>query len=155
MFIPRRNTTRPSQKFAGGLRRTYPLPTSSSCIEAVTYELYGRSAVNKPIAAEAGEVGEGAATGATAAEVVAPPPPPHLNLKARLKAASDAEYRREVRIAGAPAAAEAAVARIAAGPSRLTELRRKYTAECAFGEGRCKYWEIHARGIEWGCAEDT
>ena len=98
------------------------------------------------------------ATEAAAAEVVAPPPPiPHLNLKARLSrgAVSDAEYRREVRIAGAPAAAEAAVARLSAGPSRLMELRRKYKAECAFGKDRCRYWELHARGIEWECTEEN
>jgi len=96
------------------------------------------------------------ATGAAVAVAAAPPPPPipHLNLKARVKAAELEEYRREVRIAGAPAAAEAAVARNAGGHSRAFEARRKCKAECAFGEARCIYWEIHARGIEWGCAEE-
>ena len=158
MFIPRRSTTASSRKFAGGSRRTYPLPSGSSCIEEVTYEPSGRYAVNQPVADKAQGAGEGAATGAAAAEVVAPPPPtPHLNLNNKppsRAAVSDADYRREVRIAGAPAAAEAAVARYSAGSSKLAELRRKYKAECAFGKDKCQYWEIHARGIEWPCRED-
>ena len=157
MFIPRRSTTASSRKFAGGSRRTYPLPSGSSCIEEVTYEPFGRYAVNQPVADKAPQgAGEGAATGAAAAEVVAPPPPtPHLNPRLKTKAVSDAEYRREVRIAGAPAVAEAAVARYSAGSSTLAELRRKYKAECAFGKDRCRYWELHDRGIEWPCTEEN
>ena len=98
---------------------------------------------------------EGAATEEPAAAVVAPPPPPHLNLKSRakeLKRAEEEEHRREVRIAGAAPVAEAAVARHVAGDSRVTRLRKRYRAECAYGEAGCRYWEIHNRGIEWQCA---
>ena len=142
-----------------GLRRTSPLPSSSSCIEEVTYGLYGRCAVKtqRELEAPIGEDrGAGVATGAAVAVAAAPPPPPTplLNLKARSKAKELAEHRREVRIAGAPAAAEAAVARNAGGHSKLFVARRKCKAGCLYGEAKCIYWEIHARGIEWGCAEE-
>ena len=136
-----------------------PHLTRSSCTEEVTYERFGGSAVNnnnnKPEEERGGEEGEGAATEEPAAEVVAPPPPPHLNLQSRakqLKRAEEEEHRREVRIAGAALVAEAAVARHVAGDSRVTRLRKRYRAECAYGEAGCRYWEIHNRGIEWQCA---
>ena len=151
MFISRRSTTLQSQRYARGLRRTSRLLSDSLCIEEVTYEPFGRYAVEKPtrreeIAPEAGERGETADSAATV--VAAPPPIHHLNLLRM----SDAEYRREVRIAGAPAAAEVAVVRNHGEHSKLWALRHKYMAECRFGPTGCKYWEIHARGIQWDCA---
>ena len=145
-----------------GLRRTSPLPSSSSCIEEVTYALCGGSEVSskiKPVE-RGGEEGEEAATEPppTAAEaaVVAAPPPPHLNLRSKAskqaKRADEEDWRREVRIAGAPLAAEVAVLGVVAADSRVTRLRRRYKAECAYGEAGCRYWEIHDRGIEWQCA---
>jgi len=160
MFIPRRSTTKTWRASAKGSLRTSPHRSSSLCIKEVTYAPYGGSEVktNKPDQ-RGGEEGEGAATEPlpTAAEaaVVAAPPPPHLNLKSKAKQAKRAEeeeYRREVRIAGAPAVAEAAVLGVVAADSRVTRLRRRYKAECSYGEEGCRYWEIHDRGIEWQCA---
>ena len=153
MFISRRSTTLQSQKYARGLRRTSLLLSGSSCIEEVTYGPFGRYAVEKPTRREeeaiAPEVGERGETADSAATVVAAPPPiHHLNLLRM----SDAEYRREVRIAGAPAAAEVAVVRNHGGHSKPWALRHKYMAECRFGPAGCRYWEIHARGIQWDCA---
>ena len=163
MFIPRRSTTKTWRASAKGSPRTSPHRSSSSCTEEVTYKLCGGFEVNKettPTTTRGGEAEGGAATEPlpTAAEaaVVAAPPPPHLNLqsraKERAKRADEEEWRREVRIAGAPAAAEVAVLGVVAADSRVTRLRRRYKAECAFGEAGCRYWEIHDRGIEWQCA---
>jgi len=158
MFIPRRSTTKTWRASAKGSLRTSPHRSSSLCIKEVTYAPCGGSEVktnnNKPDE-RGGEEGEGAATEEPAAAVVAPPPPPHLNLKSKAKQAKRAEeeeYQREVRIAGAPLVAEAAVVGVVAGDTRVTRLRRRYKAECSFGEEGCRYWEIHDRGIEWQCA---
>ena len=158
MFIPRRSTTKTWRASAKGSPRTSPHRSSSSCTEEVTYALCGGSEVSskiKPV--ERGEeAGEGAATEEPAAAVVAPPPPPHLNLRSKAskqaKRADEEDWRREVRIAGAPLAAEVAVLGVVAADSRVTRLRRRYKAECAYGEAGCRYWEIHDRGIEWQCA---
>ena len=87
---------------------------------------------------------------------MAAPPPPHLNLKSKAnskaKRAEEEDWRREVRIAGAPAVAEAAVKRNVAGASEELLRRRRYKAECAFGEANCLYWNLHDYGIEWKCA---
>ena len=156
MFIPRRSTTKTWRASAKGPPRTSPHRSSSSCIEEVTYALCGGSEVssssNQPV--ERGGEAEGGA--ATEAAVVAAPPPPHLNLKSKAnskaKRAEEEDWRREVRIAGAPAVAEAAVVRNVAGPSSEALRRRRYKAECAFGEANCLYWKLHDYGIEWKCA---
>ena len=157
MFIPRRSTTAISRNFAKGRRRTSPLPSAFLCTEEATYTPFGRFAVKtkEPELERAVEDREGAATEEPAAAVVAPPPPPLLDLRVkqqRNRREEEAEFRREVRYAGARPVAEAAVARVHGGPSRLTYLRRRYKAECAFGEGECLYWEMHDRGIAWKCS---